>query len=81
MPFPINNDPRADATIRGLALDRPELNIRRAERLSEWISLRNLILASPGHPDSLEAEKILRRRMTDSAEYAAMARRFFPEYR
>jgi uncharacterized protein (TIGR02646 family) len=81
VPYAISNDERANITIKSLGLDRPELNIRRLEHLEILKDLRDLIVVCAGTPKAMLAERNLRRRLSDSAEFAAMARGALPEYR
>ena len=76
----MGGNPRAKITISSLGLDRPELNIRRQERLELLRSLRDLIQINPDAPEAVRAISNLRSRVLMSAEYAAVARAFLPEY-
>jgi hypothetical protein len=81
VPYAIANDARANITIKSLGLDRPELNIRRLQHLEILMALRDLIVVLPGTSQAESAEQILRRSLSDSAEFAAMARQALPGYR
>jgi hypothetical protein len=74
VPFPINNDPRARATIQGLGLDRPKLNERRLERYELLRSLYELTQMNRPEPESSRAKDLLARMILDSAPFASMAR-------
>ncbi len=74
IPYPINNDPRAKATIQGLGLDRPRLNERRLERYELLLSLYRLTQMKQPEPESSEAKDLLVRLTQDTAPYASMAR-------
>ncbi|MBV9659025.1 MAG: TIGR02646 family protein [Verrucomicrobia bacterium] len=80
-PYAVGNNARAAETIRALGLDRPELNIRRFDRLEILKSLRDLIVLLPRTPDAIKAKRHLHKRVQSSAEYAAMTRGALPEYR
>jgi hypothetical protein len=95
--FPINNHPRAKATIRALQLNRQELAERRHQLLRYLKKMKELrdTLAGriaqgqrPGRtpPRVLrvklkEVEVLLCACVSDSAEYAAMARAALPDIR
>jgi hypothetical protein len=74
IPYPVNNDPRAKATIQGLGLDRAKLNERRLERYKLLQSLYMLTKMNQPEPESSEARDLLIKMTQDSAPYASMAR-------
>jgi uncharacterized protein (TIGR02646 family) len=74
VPFSINNNPRAKATIQGLGLDRPKLNERRLERYQLLRSLYLLTQMKQPEPESSRTKDLLTSMMLDSAPFASMAR-------
>lgn len=74
VPYPIDNHPRARATIEDLGLARPKLNERRLERYELLEQLYNVAYRTPATPDSPRAKAYLTKAIVDSAEYASMAR-------
>jgi len=77
VPFPIDGNPRAKATITDLGLARPKLNERRLERYQHLEMLYKLAQMNPPIPESADAQDLLGRSMLDSGEYASMARAAF----
>ena len=74
IPFPINNHPRARATITYLGLDRQKLNKRRLERYEHLKMIYAVAYMTPPTPETGEAKDYLARAVLDAAEYASMAR-------
>jgi hypothetical protein len=74
VPFPLNNHPRAKATIEGLGLKRPQLNERRLERYELLKMLYQIAYRVPQIEQSVEAKELLDKAVLDTAEYASMAR-------
>ena len=70
--YPIDDDPRAVATIDGLGLNREALVERRRDRLTVLIIFVDLVILDL--PVSEVARTRLRDARQDSAEYASMAR-------
>jgi uncharacterized protein (TIGR02646 family) len=74
IPFPLNNDERAKATIEGLGLKRPKLNERRLERYERLKMLYQIAYKLPPIEESDAAKELLDKAVRDDAEYASMAR-------
>lgn len=74
VPFPLNNHPRAKATIEGLGLKRQKLNERRLEHYDRLKMLYQIAYKLPPIEESSEAKELLDRAVQDTAEYASMAR-------
>lgn len=74
VPYPINNNPRGEATITHLGLKRQKLNERRLERYKMLQSLYEVSYMNPPIPESGRAKDLLVEAVQDSAEFASMAR-------
>jgi uncharacterized protein (TIGR02646 family) len=74
IPFPLNNHPKAKATIEGLGLKRPKLNERRLEHYDRLKLLYQIAYKLPPIKESGEARDLLDKAIQDDAEYASMAR-------
>ena len=74
VPFPINNNPRARATIQGLGLDRPKLNERRLEIYKLLERLYELSQMNQPESERSKTKDLLVRMTLDSAPFASMAR-------
>jgi hypothetical protein len=74
VPFPLNNHPKAKATIEGLGLKRPQLNERRLERYQKLKLLYQIAYKLPPIEESSEAKELINEAVQDTAEYANMAR-------
>lgn len=74
VPFPLNNNPRAKATIEGLGLNRLKLNERRREHYERLKMLYQIAYRLPPINESGEAKQLLDRAVKDDAEYTSMAR-------
>lgn len=72
IPFPIENNRRAKATIKLLGLDRPELNEVRLDRYRKLKALFSI--AQLGLPESAEAQAVLDDAVDAHAEFSSMAR-------
>ena len=69
IPFPIDNHPRAKATIEGLGLKRPKLNERRLENYERLKTLYQIAYRLPPIEESGEARELLDKAVQDAAEY------------
>jgi hypothetical protein len=74
IPYPIDNDPRAKATIEGLGLTRLKLNDKRREHYDKLELLYLIAYKLPPVGESNRAKELLDRAAGDEAEYASMAR-------
>jgi uncharacterized protein (TIGR02646 family) len=74
VPFPLNNHPKAKATIEGLGLQRLKLNERRLEHYDRLKLLYQIAYKLPPIKESGEARDLLDKAIQDDAEYASMAR-------
>lgn len=79
IPFAVNDDARAKATIAALGLDREILNERRRDRLDALRTMHELVEMEDAAPPEMEevisdARDYLARAVLDHAEFAAMAR-------
>ena len=74
VPFPLNNNPRAKATIEGLGLKRQRLNERRLERYECLKMLYHIAYILPPIVESTVAKERLDKAVEDDSEYASMAR-------
>lgn len=74
VPYPINNHPKAKATIEGLGLKRPQLNERRLEHYERLKMLYQIAYRLPPIEESAEARDLLEKAVRDDAEYASMIR-------
>ena len=73
--FPIDDNPRAQAIIETLGLNRPELAEHRRDRYQELLTLRDLLKLLPPDDDVVLAAKVrLERATREDAQYSSMAR-------
>jgi len=70
--YPIDDDPRAVATIDGLGLNRETLVEHRRDWLAKLEALKDVIVLDV--PETEKARAVLRVAGNDSAQYASMAR-------
>jgi uncharacterized protein (TIGR02646 family) len=74
VPFPIDDNPKGEATITYSGLNRQKLNEKRFDWYEALRLIYALATANPPQPETSEAQNFLVKAVQDHAEYASMVR-------
>jgi len=74
VPYAIGDDPRGNATIKALGLDRDKLNDMRKERFEMLYTLYKVANRKPAIEESSEAKAHIDKCIQSSSQYASMVR-------